>query len=315
MPIFKKTSPDAGLTGMLAHPEPRATRTVHSVDGTALHVREYGDPTLDPIVLVHGWSVALEFWNPQINALVRGNRVIAYDQRGHGRSDAGVRPFSDRVLAEDFSAVLAATISPAAPATVVGHSMGGVTVLSWAKYFPDDVARYVHSALLANTATGLSDGPESMHRHQDWLSRWLTAMAMAPLPSPPRRLTRSMFRKLSLTPEAPMYMADFVQRLGATCPPRVRSQWAKVVQRIDASAGVEALRVPTTVLYGARDGLLPPGESARTAEMFRAARHLEREIVLADSGHASNVQYAEEFNAEIVRLRGLSSQPIGLTCS
>lgn len=313
MPKFKKAPPDAGQDGILAHPEPQEIRTVHSADGTALHVREYGHPALDPIVLIHGWSVAIEFWNPQINALASGNRVIAYDQRGHGRSEAGTRPFSDRVLAEDLSAVLAATIAPEAPATVVGHSMGGATVLAWAKYFRDDVLRYVDSALLANTATGLSDGPQSMKRHQDRLSRWLIAMAIAPLPSPPRRLTRSIFRRASLTPQAPLYMVDFVQRVGATCPPRVRSQWAKVVQRIDASEGVKALRVPTTVLYGALDGLLPPSESARTAQMFRAAGHLDREVVLADSGHASNMQNADEFNAEIVRLRGLSSRPIGLT--
>lgn len=314
MPKFKKKNPpDAGLTGMWAHPEPRETRTVFSVDGTALHVREYGDPVLDPIVLVHGWSVALEYWNPQINALARGNRVVTYDQRGHGRSDVGPRPFSERVLAEDLSAVLAATISPDAPATLVGHSMGGGAILAWAKYFPDEVTRYADSALLANSAAGLSEGREGVNRHQDRLSRWLTAIAVAPLPAPPRRMGRSMFRKVALTPEAPLYMAEFGQRVSATCPPRVRSQWAKVIQRLDASAGVKALRVPTTVLYGARDGLLPPSESARTAEMVRAAGHLDREIVLPNSGHSSNMQDADAFNAEIVRLRGLSSRPIGLT--
>ena len=312
MPKFKETPPDAEPAGMLANPEPRVTRTVHSADGTALHVREYGDPVLDPIVLVHGWSVALEFWNPQINALAGGNRVIAYDQRGHGRSDAGTRPFSDRVLAEDLSAVLVATISPEAPATVVGHSMGGGAVLAWAKYFPDDVLRYVDSVLLANTATGLPGGLETL-KHQDRLPRWLTTIATAPLPAPPRRLTRSMFRKVSLTAEAPPYMVEFGQQLIATCPPRVRSRWAKVMLNFDASDGVRALRVPTTVLYGARDGLLPPSESARTAELFRVAGHLAREVVLHDSGHCGSIQNAEEFNAEIVRLRGLSSRPIGLT--
>ncbi|PKV82014.1 alpha/beta fold hydrolase [Nocardia fluminea] len=312
MPKFEEIRPDARLAGMLGHPEPRETRTVHSADGTALHVREYGDPVLDPIVLVHGWAVALEFWNPQINALAGGNRVITYDQRGHGRSEVGSRPFGDHVLAEDLSAVLAATVAPDAPATVVGHSMGGGAVLAWAKYFPDDVLRYVDSALLANTATGLSDGMETLKRH-DRLPWWLTVIATVPLPVPPRRLTRSMFRKVSLTAEAPLYIVEFGQRLTESCPARVRARWAKVMLNFDASDGVKALRVPTTVLYGARDGLLPPSESARTAELFRATGHLDREVVLDDAGHCGNLQKVDEFNAEIVRLRGLSSRPIGLT--
>ncbi|WP_084523580.1 alpha/beta fold hydrolase [Nocardia inohanensis] len=313
MPKSLKFAPDAHATGVLGHPEPRETRAVISADGTALHVREYGDPYSDPVVLVHGWSVAIEFWNPQINALAADNRVIAYDQRGHGRSAAGSRPFGDRVLAEDLSAVLAATIAPETPATVVGHSMGGATVLAWAQHFPEEVPRYVDSALLANTATGLSEGREGMRRRQDRLSRLMTAMAVAPLPSPPRRLSRSMFRKVSLTADAPLELVDFGQRLAALCRPRVRSEWAKVLQQVDVSEGVKALRVPTTVLYGERDGLLPPSESQRTAELFRLAGNLDRVIALPESGHASNMQAIDEFNAEIVRLRGLSGRPIGLT--
>lgn len=306
-------APEDHAFGLFRHPVPRSRSIVLSADGTALHVRTYGDPASEPIVLVHGWSAAIEFWNAQINALSGAYRVIAFDQRGHGRSETGSRAFSADVLAEDLAAVLEATVDPALPATLVGHSMGGAAILAWAQRFPERVGRFAASALLANTATGLTEGRAGMSRRQSLGTRLLTSAAIAPLPAPPRFLTRSMYRKLTLTPDASLELVEFGQRISDSCPPRVRSRWAKVIQSVELSVGVRALRVPTTVLYGSRDGLLPPSESIRTAELVRAEGLLERVVELPDSGHASNMQEIGEFNAEIIHLREIWSRPVGLT--
>ncbi|PXX58444.1 pimeloyl-ACP methyl ester carboxylesterase [Nocardia tenerifensis] len=306
-------APENYAFGPFRHPVPRSRSIILSADGTALHVREYGDPAAEPIVLVHGWAAAIEFWNAQINELSGAYRVIAFDQRGHGRSEAGWRAYSADVLAEDLAAVLEATVDPALPATLVGHSMGGATILAWAQRFPELVGRYAVSALLANTATGLSEGRAGMSRRQDFGTRLLTSAAVAPLPAPPRFLTRSLYRRLALTSAASPELVEFGQRISNSCSPRVRSRWAKVLQSVELSAGVRALQVPTTVLYGLRDGLLPPSESMRTAELVRAEGQLERVVELPDSGHASNMQAIEEFNAEIIHLREMWSRPVGLT--
>ncbi|WP_158102180.1 alpha/beta fold hydrolase, partial [Streptomyces glaucescens] len=98
-------------------------------DGARLHVEVHGPESAPPVVLIHGWTCSTAFWAAQIRALAAGHRVIAYDQRGHGRSPAS-RSCSTDALADDLEAVLAATLAPGEKAVLAGHSMGGMTVLA-----------------------------------------------------------------------------------------------------------------------------------------------------------------------------------------
>src|SRR5688572_8801226 len=76
---------DPANTELTSPFEGRAS-TVRSVDGTELHVEEFGPADAPAVVFVHGWTMALRFWRYQIEELARDHRVVAYDLRGHGRS-------------------------------------------------------------------------------------------------------------------------------------------------------------------------------------------------------------------------------------
>lgn len=128
-----------------APPVPARVLTARSADGTELHVEVYGPdsapgnapdnasdsaPGAAPaVVLAHGWTCSTAFWAAQIRALSADHRVIAYDQRGHGRTPASAACSAD-LLADDLEAVLTATLAPGEKAVIAGHSMGGMTIMA-----------------------------------------------------------------------------------------------------------------------------------------------------------------------------------------
>ena len=61
---------------------------VRSEDGTELHVETFGPADGPVVLLVHGWTCAIRFWNAQVRTLAKEFRVVAFDLRGHGRSGA-----------------------------------------------------------------------------------------------------------------------------------------------------------------------------------------------------------------------------------
>lgn len=288
------------------------SRTVVSADATRLHVRSYGPADADPIVLIHGFTCAIEYWNPQIDAFADKFRVIVFDQRGHGRSGRFRGPVTATDLADDLAAVLRATLPNGRRATLVGHSMGGMAALAWAAKYPAEVKTSVSSALLANTAAGLVGERLHLRSAPDFLTRaqgrLLDTLLYTRLPAPPAPLSRGAFRKFATSVHASPATVDFAQRISFRCPPRVRLQWATGARSIDVSAGVAALRVPTTVLYSALDGVLAPSASQRLAAQVRSAGNLNREIALPAAGHSSNLEAIERFNAEVRALWILAAE-------
>src|ERR1041385_2591005 len=103
-------------------PVPVRELTAVSADGARLHVEVHGADDAPVVVLSHGWTCSTAFWAAQIRELAPDHRVVAYAQRGHGRSPASPACSTD-ALADDLEAVLAATLAPGEKAVVVGHSM------------------------------------------------------------------------------------------------------------------------------------------------------------------------------------------------
>ena len=96
---------------------------VKTRDSTNLYVKDWGSGR--PVILLHGWPLNADMWDPQMMALAdAGFRAIAYDRRGFGRSDQPWSGYDYDTLADDLAAVMAAT-GAAQDATIVGFSMGG----------------------------------------------------------------------------------------------------------------------------------------------------------------------------------------------
>lgn len=92
-------------------------------DGAHLYVKDWGSG--DPVILIHGWPLSADSWDPISNALVEsGHRVIAYDRRGFGRSDQPAGGYNYDSFADDLADVMQHS-KATNNVTLVGFSMGG----------------------------------------------------------------------------------------------------------------------------------------------------------------------------------------------
>ena len=287
--------------------EPERTSWAVADDGARLRVVHHGPADAPVLVLVHGWSCCVEYWNPQINAMAERYHVIAYDQRGHGESTWGRRAFDTDVLADDLSTVVSQTLPEAATAVFVGHSMGGITLQAWAHRHRGQAESRATAMVLANTTWGgvatesrvlpLVNGPIKA-------PLWLLQMALSiPVPFPGDRFTRSVIRHRILNGRsATVDHAAFVLAMTRSCSPSSRAKSAvALLQLAMGPAGADAITVPTTVIGGRHDLLLPHAMTQRIAHALSVRGYLDRLVVL-DTGHASNIEAAEDFTAEIHRV-------------
>ncbi|ORB76775.1 alpha/beta fold hydrolase, partial [Mycobacterium timonense] len=136
-------------------------RIVHANDGTAIAVREVGpDDAPVKVVFSHGFCLNMNAWAPQQRHLVRdlGSdvKLVFYDHRGHGAS-AAANPatYTLPTLAGDLNSVVPETTSPHERSVLVGHSMGGMTILAFAARYPQTLQRVGGVGLISTVAAGL----------------------------------------------------------------------------------------------------------------------------------------------------------------
>lgn len=257
----------------LLPPEPVRRARVTSTDGVRLNVESYGpeDPATPSVVLIHGWTCSIPFWAPVIRALRDDLHVIAYDLRGHGRSDpAGPGGCSVEALADDLEAVLGQTLPAGGRAVLAGHSMGGMTIMAAASRAC--VLSRADGVLLASTGSANLMGEALAIPFGAFipafvtLQHWLLTSA-APL-GPFGHLTRSLLGYMTLGPGAPPEVEAVNAAIITSCDRRARAAWAHVLAGLDLTDGVRRLGVPTHVLVGSADRLTPPVHARQVARLL-----------------------------------------------
>lgn len=142
--------------------EPDRISTVAADDGTPLYVQEIfpedgGEPEIT-LIGVHGFALSSASWHFQRRDLaglaLPRVRQVYYDHRGHGKSgSATTETGTIDQLAKDLHAVLRA-VAPSGPIVLVGHSLGGMTIIALAEHEPDLFADRVRGVSLITTAAG-----------------------------------------------------------------------------------------------------------------------------------------------------------------
>jgi pimeloyl-ACP methyl ester carboxylesterase len=270
------------------------TRSVPSADGTALHVEVFGPEDGETIVLAHGWTEALRFWAYVIRGLEdKGLRVVAYDLRGHGDSaPARGGDYAIPRFGEDLEAVLAACVPEGRRAVVVGHSLGAMSIASWAERH--EVQRRAKAAALLNTGVGdliaehlILPLPKIAQALNRTIARHGFLGSRAPLPRFSTPLSYATIRYIAFGRDASAAQVAFFERMLVTCPPQVRADVGIAMSEMDLHDALPRLTVPTVVIAGADDKLTPPSHARRIADMLPELRCL---TVLENTGHMTPLE-------------------------
>ncbi|MFE1548842.1 alpha/beta fold hydrolase [Streptomyces sp. NPDC058718] len=278
--------------------------TAVSADGSPIHVEAYGPEGAPAVVLAHGWTCSIAFWAEQIRALAADHRVIAYDQRGHGRSPlpAGPSGYSVRALADDLEAVLAATLAPGEKAVVAGHSMGGMTVMAAASR--PGFREHAAAVLLCSTGPSRLTAeatvvPLRPSGRRTRLTRGVLG-AKAPL-GPVTPISKKILKYATMGPGSAPERVDACARIVHACPRGARVGWSQVLSELDLETGVRELDLPVAVLVGTADRLTPPVHSRAMAEALPQCVGL---LELTGAGHMTPVEAPEAVTARIRELTG-----------
>lgn len=302
---MRRITRDPEAEALHTPPTGRAAR-VRGEDGTGLHVEVFGPEEATTVVLAHGWTEALQFWIYIIRALSeRGVRVVAYDLRGHGDSEpAHNGDYAIERFGDDLEAVLSACVPDRERAVVAGHSLGAMSIVSWAQRH--DVERRVGAAALLNTGVGdlVADNlllPLPVIGQA--LNRTVAQRGFlgnpTPLPRSSTPLSSSAVRYIAFGPAASPAQVAFYERMLITFPPDIRASVGIAISAIDLRDALPRLTVPTIVIAGADDKLTPPSHSRRIAEMLPQLRRL---TILPDTGHMAPLERPDQVSEALAEL-------------
>lgn len=280
--------------------------TAVSADGTRLHAEVFGPDGVPTIVLAHGWTMGIAFWHYQVRDLVPEFRVVVFDARGHGRSQAPRGgEFTMDALGDDLHAVIEATVPRGERCVVAGHSMGGMTIAAWAGRHAEQVRDHVAAAALIDTGMGnlaeqvLVLNPGWAHALHNLLAPAVYGSTL-PLPRRSTALSYRATRYVALAPTARPAHVAFTEKIFNECPPRTRGGCGRMFPQLDLYESLRSLDVPTVVIVGERDRLTPPDHSRRMAELLPRCEEL---VVVPDVGHQAPLEAHELVTGKI---RGLA---------
>jgi 3-oxoadipate enol-lactonase len=252
------------------------------LDGMRTAYRLEGPAGAPVVTLIHSLAATLELWDAQAAALRDRYRVLRYDVRGHGGSDAPPGPWSLDQMADDLRRLLDAL--GLARAHLVGLSMGGCVAMTAALRFPG----LVESLVLADTTSRYAPHTRAMW---DDRIRAVEAGGMEPVIEPTMDIWFTPeFRRRA--PEA----VDRVRRMFRATDPHGYVRAVGAIAEVDLTTRLGEIRAPTLVLVGEHD----PGTPVAMAETLQRGIPGARLTVLPGARHCSCVEAAPAFDQALL---------------
>ncbi|MFD3568771.1 alpha/beta fold hydrolase [Streptomyces sp. NPDC058667] len=266
------------------------------------------EPAPVTVVFSHGYCLNQDSWHFQRAALRGLVRTVFWDQRGHGRSGRGVSqsgpaavPVAIDQLGRDLRAVLDAA-APEGPVVLVGHSMGGMTIMALADRYPEFVRdRVVGAAFVGTSAGKLAEvsyglpiaGVNAVRRVLPGVLRALGAQAE--LVERGRRATVDLFagliKKYSFASrDVDPAVARFAERMIESTPIDVVAAFYPAFAEHDKTAALPVFRdVPVLALAGDHDLVTPSSHTEAIADLLPDAEL----VIVPDGGHMVMLEHPE----------------------
>ena len=285
----------------------RETQRLVRPDGSAIHVEFYGSPNAPPVILTHGWGPNSTVWYYAKKQLAKHFYLIVWDLPGLGKSTKPKnRDYSIEKYARDLEAVLSLVERPA---VLLGHSMGGMIILTFCRLFPEHLEKQVAGLILVDTTytnplktTVFSRILTALHKPLLEPLLYLT-IALSPLLwliSGLSYLNGSMYLTTEIsgfTGGETRGQLDFSTRLGLLASPGVLARGVLAMFNFDETKTLPAINIPVQVIVGHSD----------IATVLAANRRISIDIpqaelvVLRPAGHMGLMECNTQF-AQVVRL-------------
>jgi len=270
--------------------------TITTKDGTQIFYKDWG--TGPVVTFSHGWPLNADAWDTQLFFLAQnGFRVVAHDRRGHGRSSQPTSGNDMNGYADDLAAVIEAL--DLKDATLVGHSTGGGEVARYiGRYGTERVSRAVLIAAVPPIMVQSDANPEG-----------LPIQVFDKLRSDLTKDPSQFYRDLA----TPFYGAN---RPGAKVSQGMLDQfwlWSMQAGLLNAHASIKAFSetdftedlkkfdIPTLVLHGEDDQIVPVKDSARkSAKLIKGAK----EVYYPGAPHGLTATHQDQVNADLLSFLG-----------
>ncbi len=236
----------------------------------ALEFEAYGDSAAPPVLSSNSLGTTSAMWSEQIPELAKHCHVIAFDHRGHGKSESPARPWEIGDLGRDVVALLDRL--GLERASFAGVSLGGMVGMWLAANAPERVDRLMLICTSAHLAA-----PEY------WRDRAATVRTtgMSPIVDP---VVDRWF-----TPTFAQRHAGVVRlykEMLAQSPPDGYAACCEAIGRLDLRADLARVRAPTMVVAGADDQAIPPEHGVAIAKAIAGSSF----FTVADAAHLANVE-------------------------
>lgn len=260
-------------------------------NGYQLHYVDYGKG--QPVVLVHGWPLSHQSWETQIDALVDGGfRVIAYDRKGFGKSDAPWDGYDYDGLAEDLKALV--DHLDIYDAVLVGFSMGGGEVVRYLYRFGHErIAKIALVSSIIPLVGQKSNNPKGVPQAKlQEIRQALEVDRFAFL----KDFHRDFYQGSSGHQVSQAQM-DFDFMVASQASARATVQCANAWATTDFRYECDDIKVPTLIIHGSGDQTVPIETSAEQAHRLIPNSVLK---VYPGAPHGLNVTHATQLNIDLL---------------
>ncbi len=243
-----------------------------------------------PLILISGLGYSSWQWHKMVPFLAGHFQVLTFDNRGVGQSDKPAGPYTAQMLAADTAGLLDSL--GIGNAIIAGHSMGGFIAQAMALDFPEKVAKLIlcstnfggphHVPVTAEAMKVLTDVTS------DALTRFKNGLVVSTAPDWPEKNPEMIEEWIKWRVANPIDPAPYQAQLaiGLSLMPEAAAFETKLPR----------LNVPTLILFGAHDKVVPPANASLLAEKIAGSKVL----IFPDAGHFFPIEIAEAASRAIV---------------
>jgi 3-oxoadipate enol-lactonase len=258
--------------------EEMITRT----NGINMHYELVGPESAPVVTLSHSLATDFSMWDPQVAVLKSGYRVLRYDTRGHGGTDAPEGPYTLEQLAQDVKALLQTLGIP--KTHYMGISMGGMIGQVLALKYPS----MLRSLVLCDTSSRIPEEAQPI-----WEERIELALKQGMgslVDSTMERWFTASFR------QKPIPMLDKIRSMIRATPVKGYIGCSRAIMALNLTERLAEVVLPTLIVVGEEDLGTPVGASQAIHKQIKGSKL----VILKSAAHLSNIEQQQAFNTAVL---------------